>query len=281
MADFNDNSDWLDGGFGGNGSGSSDGFGNDGFGNSGQSGSFGFDGDGFGGDGGQQSGFDTSGIDMTTLDEPQEQPDFNVKKVAIIASAVGLVILIGAFWVWGHFRKADVPKPIDTTVDVPQTQQVESTVDTKNTSTDMGSVSNSTVGQGQNTVNSQVNNQNTYQNGSINSQTNYNQQQVNTVTETSVTSQLIEVDSNTIPVVSDPISGYFTIIDIKTFARQNDGNYGNYFKSILYGNITGMTGVYELTIPTSKIGMVHVGDTIDIKYTTASVGNEKFVVDIN
>lgn len=180
--------------------------------------------------------------------------DTNTKKVLIISIVVGIVGVCLAFFLWSHLRagRSDGADIVDTTG-----QNVVSSTETPADNSVDERGSNNTV-------------QQSIQNKDINSGN----------TEVSVTSGFVVVDSSTMPYVSEPIDGCFTVIDIKTFAKKKDDKYGNYFKSIIYGNLTGLEGVYELTVPFESISKVHIGDVLDVKYTTVTVGDEKYVVDI-
>ena len=183
--------------------------------------------------------------------------DTNTKKVLIISIIVGIVGVCLAFFLWSHLRagRSDGGDIVDTTG-----QNIVSSNDVTETPDD----NDVDVKDSSNTVQQSIQNKDTNSGN----------------TDVSVTSGFVVVDSSTMPYVSEPIDGCFTVIDIKTFAKKKDGKYGNYFKSIIYGNLTGLEGVYELTVPFESISKVHIGDVLDVKYTTVTVGDEKYVVDI-
>lgn len=90
----------------------------------------------------------------------------------------------------------------------------------------------------------------------------------------------VEIDLDTVGTISQPIPGYFTVTEVKTYAKLKGNESGNYLKSILYGNITGLQGTYELVIPTESASKVSVGDVISIEYSTVNIGDKKILVDI-
>lgn len=223
-----------------------------------------------------------SGNDSYNGGTPDELPNnpenFGVvsKKVTIIVSVIGILLIVVAFFIWGRLRVKNENVSVDT-----NTNSV-SVVDNRSSDENNAGVQQNNVNTNENT-----NVVNGVQAGGTVATS--GTQGVNTGevsgsqvigTRGTIENNLVEIDRNSIQGISDPISGYLTVVDIKTYARNSNDNSGNYIKSIVYGNITGMTGIYELTIPTESTSKIKVGDVIDVKYTTVSVGNKVFVVDI-
>lgn len=212
-----------------------------------------------------------SGNDRYNEGTPDELPNnpegFGAvsKKVAIIVSIIGVILIILAFFIWGRLRVRNEDASVENNTN--SVSVVDNRVSDENS-----------VNKKQNSVNADVD---TNESNSANTENTVKVSGSQVVsTSGKVENNLVEIDRNSIQGISDPISGYLTVVDIKTYARNSDDNSGNYIKSIVYGNITGMTGIYELTIPTESTSKIKVGDIIDVKYTTVSVGNKVFVVDI-
>lgn len=197
-----------------------------------------------------------SGADMNG--GSQGGDSINTKKVLIISVVVGIVGVCLAFFLWSHLRGGNVDTPDNTvTQENVQTQQ---NVENKPSGNSDEQVKTESTEKPKESIS---NNSNTMKNETKPAESNF-----------------VEVDSSTMPYVSEPVTGCFTVIDIKTFAKKKDGKYGNYFKSIIYGNLTGLDGIYELTVPFESVSKVHIGDVLDVKYTTVTVGDDKYVVDI-
>ena len=171
-------------------------------------------------------------------------------KLAIITCAICFILLIVIFVIWSNLGK-------------------EKTTDTNNT--------------GGGTVVEQVEPEVQKTETAENKQTQENVQTPAPVVNNNSASSAdawVEVDLNTVGVISQPIPGYFTVTDVKTYAKLKGNENGNYLKSILYGNITGLQGTYELVIPTASASKVSIGDVISIEYSTVNIGDKKILVDI-
>lgn len=188
----------------------------------------------------------------------QGNDNINTKKVLIISVVVGIVGVCLAFFIWSHLRGGNVDTPNNTVA--PENVQAQQSVESNQKGKSDKQVQAESTEKPKESIS---NNNNAVKNETKAAEGNF-----------------VEVDSSTMPYVSEPVAGCFTVIDIKTFAKKKDSKYGNYFKSIIYGNLTGLDGIYELTVPFESVSKVHIGDVLDVKYTTVTVGDDKYVVDI-
>ena len=171
-------------------------------------------------------------------------------KLAVITCAVCFIVLIVIFVIWSNLGKDDK----DTSKQNVSDTQVEQVVtDNKNSTTQGSEQKQENVP----TVAPVIPN--------------------NTVEKADA---WVEIDLSTVGTISQPIPGYFTVTEVKTYAKLKGNENGNYLKSILYGNITSLQGTYELVIPTESASKVSVGDVISIEYSTVNIGDKKILVDI-
>lgn len=168
-------------------------------------------------------------------------------KLAVITCAVCFIVLVVIFVIWSNLGKGASKQNVSDT-------QVEQVVTDNKNSTAQGSEQKQ---KNVPTVASAIPN--------------------NTVEKVDA---WVEIDLSTIGTISQPIPGYFTVTEVKTYAKLKGNEKGNYLKSILYGNITGLQGTYELVIPTESASKVSIGDVISVEYSTVNIGSEKILVDI-
>lgn len=203
--------------------------------------------------GDMNSGSTVNGNDMSQ----NESQGVNTKRTMIIIIAVGVVILAVLFFLYsilyGSRHKNNDGGTGQTEVRTPvQTEQAGET--------------------GQAPV------EPVEQTGNVEQPAVENEQPV--VETTDYANGWVEIDRDTLTNVSEQIDGFFTVTDIRVFAKVDKDTNSKYLRGVLFGNITGLKGNYELVIPVSRLSAVTVGDVLNIKYTTIDIEGEKIVVDI-
>jgi len=231
---------------------------NSGFGDDSQSG---FSGNNNGGFDNQSNDLDFSGQFDDSVSQDNSEGGGSLKKTAIIAVILGVVVLLAVFFIAGLInKKANASKNDGSTVTVvenPQTN-ISQNVNADNIMQSGNEPqSNTTVVNNGNTVN--VNN--------------------NTSNNSNKTDGWTEITSyETIEFYSEYQEHMFTITEIKHYAKLTDNTL--VVKTELTGSLSGMSGTYKIDVPYNKGCLLNIGNEFSVKVLKGSFNGKNVVGDI-
>ena len=216
---------------------------------------------------------DTSDSFSDTLNNSNIGSDIGVsnpKRIGVIGGVVGLVIILVGLFISNiaNSNKVDSDTYVNSNQQVTSNQQVNN---------------NQQV-----TSNQQVNNN---QQVTSNQQVNNNQQvtsnQQGKIDQPSISNGVIVGDSGTggwVEFTGDKdikfdgsAKSEFTVLDIKHLVKVEDGKGDGLVKSVVIGNISGLTGEYEVELPYESAAKLEVGKIIGIDYNYTYINDIKVV----
>ena len=204
---------------------------------------------------------DTSDSFSDTLNNSNIGSDIGVsnpKRIGVIGGVVGLVIILVGLFISNiaNSNKVDSDTYVNSNQQVTSNQQVNN---------------NQQV-----TSNQQVNN---------NQQVTSNQQ--GKIDQPSISNGVIVGDSGTggwVEFTGDKdikfdgsAKSEFTVLDIKHLVKVEDGKGDGLVKSVVIGNISGLTGEYEVELPYESAAKLEVGKIIGIDYNYTYINDIKVV----
>lgn len=94
---------------------------------------------------------------------------------------------------------------------------------------------------------------------------------------TTDSNQWIEVDLSEPIKFQATISSDFTVTSIKHYAKITNSNNDRCLRTIVTGSISGLTGTYELEVPTDKAQNLKIGSIFAVEYGMSDKGEYKII----